>query len=111
MSPAFVYNPPNVSELGVPPNYMSKQGDTQVGIEKQISRPASSHSMSISAVTGSEKPGEKPADTKVPAVSGELSESQRSINNIFQFLSQISIMDDKITSKQVLRNDSLFVYL
>jgi hypothetical protein len=33
------------------------------------------------------------------------------MNFLFQFLNQICLMDDKLTAKQMLRNDNLFGYL
>ena len=42
---------------------------------------------------------------------GDLTEHQKSINLILQFINQVSQLDDKLTSKMLLRSDKLSIFL
>ena len=117
--------------MGLPPFFMTKLNENAKETSEQasVSR-ADDHSTSmvkhsvslkIGSQASSERQEEEPGlasdmnssqrTTRPPEGQTELSEHQKAINFVLQFLDQISLMDGKIMVKMLLKGDSLSVFL
>ena len=117
--------------MGLPPLFMTKLNENakETSDQASASRADDATSMvkaSISLKIGSqsserqaqeEEPGlasemnSSQRTTRPPEGQVELSEHQKAVNFVLQFLDQISLMDGKIMVKMLLKGDSLSVFL
>ena len=117
--------------MGLPPQFMTKLNENakETSDQASASRADDATSMvkqSISLKVGSqsserqaqeEEPGlasdmnSSQRTTRPPEGQVELSEHQKAINFVLQFLDQISLMDGKIMVKMLLKGDSLSIFL
>lgn len=126
-NPVHVFQPSNAAKLGLPPTYMMKFNEAKDPIEcspsgqdvspdgdhdpnvikKQISVRLQDEESSVSDLPFSDVDGELPSSlitTRVPKDQANvLSEHQKAINFILQFIDQVSQRDDKISIKMLLR--------
>lgn len=104
VNPVFVYSPADTSKVGIPPlsvrdTHLRKE--THLNVKPVSDRKPASGRPSQSA----EVEETKEEQTGVVLKAADLNYSQKAINFLFQFLNQLCMLDDKITAKQILKND------
>lgn len=116
VNPVYVYSPADAGSQGIPPlstiqktgvkkdllSVESAQGKLQMTDRTHRSTPGGSANVKNITASQQSLAVVKPAD---------LTYSQKAVNFLFQFLNQVILLDDKITAKQILKNDSLFGFL
>ena len=117
--------------MGLPPLFMTKLNENAKETSDQASASRAddhsasvvkqSFSLKIGSQQSSERQEEEPGlasemnssqrTTRPPEGQVELSEHQKAINFVLQFLDQISLMEGKIIVKMLLKGDSLSIFL